>query len=123
MMLHRGVAPRGLFERSAANFFVYEFHTLGTKWVEDTVPKLLALKERVRPSWPECSLRKRRLTHPSRGQTSAGQTRVLRWDSQVPPMTEQEVVELARKNYSGPLLAGEDLMAFRIGRDGVSIGK
>jgi ribonuclease Z len=39
----------------------------------------------------------------------------------VPPMTEQEVVELARKTYSGPLLAGEDLMVFNVGREGVSI--
>ena len=38
-------------------------------------------------------------------------------------MTEQEVVELARKNYSGPLLAGEDLMVFRVGREGVSVAK
>jgi hypothetical protein len=38
-------------------------------------------------------------------------------------MTEQEVVELARKNYSGPLLVGEDLMEFRIGREGVSVKK
>jgi ribonuclease Z len=43
--------------------------------------------------------------------------------AQVPPMTAQDVVELARKSYSGPLLAGEDLMAFRIGSDGVSIAK
>lgn len=42
---------------------------------------------------------------------------------QVPPMTEQEVVELTRKNYSGPLLVGEDLMVFRVGRDGVSVKK
>ena len=42
---------------------------------------------------------------------------------QVKPMTEQEVVELARKNYSGPLLAGEDLMVFRVGREGVSVAK
>jgi len=42
---------------------------------------------------------------------------------QVPPMTEQDVVELARKNYSGPLLVGEDLMVFRIGRDTVHVGK
>lgn len=48
MMLHKGVAQRGLFERGAANVFVYEFHTLGPKWVEDTVPKLLALKAKVR---------------------------------------------------------------------------
>ena len=42
---------------------------------------------------------------------------------QVPAMTEQEVVELARKNYSGPLLVGEDLMVFRVGRQGVSVKK
>ncbi len=42
---------------------------------------------------------------------------------QVPPMTEQEVVDLTRKTYSGPLLVGEDLMAFRIGHDAVHVGK
>ncbi len=49
MMIHRGVATRGLFERGAANVFVYEFHTMGPKWIDDTVPKLLALKSKVRP--------------------------------------------------------------------------
>jgi ribonuclease Z len=48
---------------------------------------------------------------------------VLLGTPQVPPMTEQEVVELARKNYSGPLLLGEDLMVFRIGRERVSLKK
>lgn len=47
MMLHRGVAPRGLFDRGAANVFIHEFHTLGAKWVEDTVPKLQDLKAKV----------------------------------------------------------------------------
>ena len=42
---------------------------------------------------------------------------------QVPPMTAQEVVDLAHRNYDGPLLAGEDLMAFRIGREGVVVEK
>jgi len=42
---------------------------------------------------------------------------------QVPPLTEQEVLDLARKNYSGPLLAGEDMMTFRIGREAVSLAK
>jgi ribonuclease Z len=42
---------------------------------------------------------------------------------QVPPMTEQDVVDLTRKTYSGPLLVGEDLMAFRIGHDTVYVGK
>jgi ribonuclease Z len=43
--------------------------------------------------------------------------------AQVPAVTEQEVVELARKNYSGPLMVGEDLMVFRVRRDGVSVRK
>lgn len=34
-------------------------------------------------------------------------------------VTEQEVVEMTRKTYSGPLLVGEDLMAFRIDKDQV----
>jgi ribonuclease Z len=42
---------------------------------------------------------------------------------QVKPMTAQEVVELTRKTYAGPLVAGEDLMVFRIGRDGVNVKK
>ena len=41
----------------------------------------------------------------------------------VTAMTEQEVVELTRKNYSGPLLVGEDLMVLRVGREGVSVKK
>lgn len=47
MMLHRGVAPRGLFDRGAANVFVHEFHTTGKKWVLEMEPKLQALRERV----------------------------------------------------------------------------
>ena len=39
----------------------------------------------------------------------------------VPPMTVEEVVDLARKNYKGPLLAGEDLMVFRVGLEGISV--
>jgi hypothetical protein len=47
MMLHKGVAPRGLFDRGAANVFVHEFHTLGQKWLQEIEPKLLALRESV----------------------------------------------------------------------------
>jgi ribonuclease Z len=43
--------------------------------------------------------------------------------AQVPAVTEQEVFEVTRKNYSGPLLVGEDLMVFRVGRQGVSVKK
>ena len=42
---------------------------------------------------------------------------------QVSAMTVPEVIELARKNYGGALLGGEDLMVFRIGRDAVRVGK
>ncbi len=37
----------------------------------------------------------------------------------VPSVTEQEMVEMTRKTYAGPLLVGEDLMAFRIEADRV----
>ncbi len=36
-----------------------------------------------------------------------------------PPMTEKDVLELTRKTYDGPLVIGEDLMAFRIEPDKV----
>ena len=32
----------------------------------------------------------------------------------IPPITENDVIEMTRKTYDGPLLIGEDLMAFRI---------
>jgi hypothetical protein len=47
MMLHRGVASRGLFYEGAANVFIHKFDTMGPKWIEDTVPKLKDLKEKV----------------------------------------------------------------------------
>lgn len=37
----------------------------------------------------------------------------------VPPVNERDVLEMARKTYDGPLLIGEDLMAFRLDRDAV----
>ncbi|MDH5388981.1 MAG: hypothetical protein OEY06_11100 [Gammaproteobacteria bacterium] len=45
MMLHKGVAKRGLFQQGAANVFIHEFHSLGHGWVEKMRPQLLALKE------------------------------------------------------------------------------
>ena len=47
MMLHKGVAARGLFDRGAANVFVHEFHTLGHKWLKELEPKLLALRDSI----------------------------------------------------------------------------
>ncbi len=46
---------------------------------------------------------------------------VLLGTPKVPAVTEQDVVEMTRKTYSGPLLVGEDLMAFRLGSDGVTL--
>jgi ribonuclease Z len=44
---------------------------------------------------------------------------VLLGNAAAPPLTEKDVFDLARKNYDGPMLIGEDLMAFRIDRDAV----
>ena len=37
----------------------------------------------------------------------------------IPAVTEKDVIDMTRKTYSGPLLIGEDLMAFRIDKDKV----
>jgi len=39
----------------------------------------------------------------------------------IPPYKVQDVVDLTRKNYSGPLLVGEDLTAFVITKDDVKV--
>lgn len=44
---------------------------------------------------------------------------VLLGTPQVPPLTDKDVVEMTRKTYSGPLVVGEDLMSFRLTKDGV----
>ncbi len=45
---------------------------------------------------------------------------VLLGTAKIPPVSEREVLEMTRRTYAGPLVLGEDLMAFRIGREGVS---
>lgn len=47
----------------------------------------------------------------------------LQGSPKIPPPTEKDVLELTRKTYSGPLVLGEDLMQFSIGRDGVSMSR
>ena len=37
----------------------------------------------------------------------------------IPAVTEQQVFDMTRKTYGGPLLIGEDLMAFRLDADQV----
>ncbi len=39
----------------------------------------------------------------------------------IPPVTVEDVVAMTRKTYDGPLVVGEDLMAFRISSGGVEI--
>jgi hypothetical protein len=34
-------------------------------------------------------------------------------------VSEKDVLDMTRRTYAGPLVLGEDLMAFRIGRDAV----
>ena len=43
----------------------------------------------------------------------------LQGSPQVAPPTEQDVLEMTRKTYSGPLVLGEDLMEFVLGAQGV----
>ena len=45
MMLHKGVAARGLFDRGAANVYVHEFDTGYSMWLDDMKPKLAAIRE------------------------------------------------------------------------------
>ena len=44
---------------------------------------------------------------------------VLLGTAKIPPVSEKDVYEMTRRTYAGPLLLGEDLMSFRIGREGV----
>lgn len=46
---------------------------------------------------------------------------VIYGNPKIPPYKEQEVIDLTRKNYSGPLLIGQDLMAFDITKDEVKV--
>lgn len=46
---------------------------------------------------------------------------VLLGTPKIPPMKEEEVVAMTRTTYDGPLVVGEDLMAFRISAGGVEI--
>jgi ribonuclease Z len=39
----------------------------------------------------------------------------------LPSVTADEIVAQTRETYKGPLVVGEDLMAFKIGADGVAI--
>lgn len=47
VLLHNSVANRGIFDRGAADVFVYEFNVLKSDWLEDIRPALAALKQAV----------------------------------------------------------------------------
>ena len=47
----------------------------------------------------------------------------LQGSPQIPPPTEQDVLELTRKTYAGPLVLGEDLMTFSIEAGSVSMSR
>ncbi len=46
---------------------------------------------------------------------------VIYGNPKIPPYNEQDVIDLTRKNYAGPLLIGQDLMAFDIAKDEVKV--
>ncbi|ELE9704011.1 hypothetical protein RM392_001150 [Enterobacter cloacae] len=47
MMIHKSVSTRGIFERGAANVFIYEFDSLSPDWLEKVRPTLNSLKQAV----------------------------------------------------------------------------
>lgn len=47
LLLHETVAARGIFDRGAANVFIYEFNSLDHDWLTSIRPALTALKDEV----------------------------------------------------------------------------
>ena len=47
VLLHKAVEPRGIFDRGAANVFVYEFDTANPGWLQELQPALATLKSEV----------------------------------------------------------------------------
>jgi len=47
VLLHKKVAARGVFDRGAANVFVYEFDSLNDSWLKSLRPALNSLKDAV----------------------------------------------------------------------------
>jgi ribonuclease Z len=43
--------------------------------------------------------------------------------AQAPSVTAEEIAAMTRETYQGPLVVGEDLMAFEIGTDGVTVSR
>ena len=48
VLLHKTVAARGIFDRGAANVFVYEFDSLDHAWLKAVRPALDSLRDAVR---------------------------------------------------------------------------
>jgi len=46
---------------------------------------------------------------------------VMYGNPKIPPYKERDVIDLTRKNYSGPLLIGQDLMTFDVAKGGVKV--
>ena len=47
VLLHNTVASRGIFDRGAADVFVYEFNVQEPEWLQSIRPALSALKQAV----------------------------------------------------------------------------
>lgn len=50
VLLHKSVAARGIFDRGAANVFVYEFDSMDKHWIASVRPALESLKQAVQPA-------------------------------------------------------------------------
>jgi hypothetical protein len=49
VLLHKDVAGRGIFDRGAADVFVYEFNTTSDDWIAAIRPALSSLKDAIDP--------------------------------------------------------------------------
>ena len=47
VLLHNTVSPRGIFDRGAANLFIYEFNVMEPNWIDGIRPALAALRAKV----------------------------------------------------------------------------
>lgn len=47
VLLHKSVAARGIFDRGAADVFVYQFDAMASDWHQGIRPGLISLKAAV----------------------------------------------------------------------------
>ncbi len=99
LLIHEvAMIPEKLLAKLPAYNAVYEHHItpeLAGKLFAEARPKLVVYSHIVLPSFPKMGFN---------------------------PATPDELIAATRKTYDGPLVVGTDLMTFKIGESGVSIG-